>query len=395
MSRDQHPPESVVLVLQGTSPESHPGIVDGYERLRQQGQVSQLAVFPVFGPQGAERGKAFWEDVFEMARLQEASLVVFQYYHSPVLPDPRPAMKRLHNLPRRPLVVSTLGDAFMNGYFGRPSVPRSFLQAAESSDLVTLTSMGALADYVSGYTHAPMLLLANGACQVRFRSEPEPKAERDKEFDVAFVGSRNMSRNPLRPYHWFGKRRVALIEALSRRFGKRFAVFGNGWDKLPSSRGPVPFAEQATAVQAARVIVGGIPFSRARYYTSDRPFIQMTSGVPLVDVHVPGVEALLKDRSHWVLSGEERVLDTVAEVLSWPEEQRLDMGQRAASYVRERHMQAQRVATLVENVRRLRCWRDTGEQPQPHLPFFHDGADKSAEMLHATRNWPGVIRADK
>ena len=383
-------PESVVLVLQGSEPDAHPGIIDGYERLRRQGPVREISVFPIFGPQGVVRGEAFWDDVVRRANDQEATLVVFQYYHSRALPDPRRAIQRLHQLRSRPFVVSTLGDPFINGYLGRPSIPRSFLQAAEDSDLVTLTSMGAMAEKVREYTNAPIMLCPNGACQVRFGSAVGIVDDHDKAYDVAFVGSRNMSRNPLRPFHWFGKRRSRLVESLSKRFGKRFAVYGNGWDYLPSARGSVPFAQQANAVRSARVVVGGIPFSQERYYTSNRPFIQMTSGVPIVDVRVPGVDLILKDRVHWVLSDEARLMDTIEEVLTWTSEDRAAMGQTAADYVLNRHTQAHRVATLVENVQRLRTWRDENIHATPYLPFFHDDMAVEAETPGATRNWPGI-----
>ena len=234
------------------------------------------------------------------------------------------------------------------------------------------------------------MLVPNGACQVRFGSVGQMVDDHDKEFDVAFVGSRNMSRNPFRPYHWFGKRRTQLVERLSRRFGKRFAVYGNGWDHFPSARGSVPFAQQANAVRSARVVVGGIPFSQERYYTSNRPFIQMTSGVPIVDVCVPGVEMLLKDRVHWVLSAEKGLMDTIEEVLAWTPEERTAMGQTAADYVLDRHTQAHRVATLIENVRRLRTWRDEGTSVSPYLPFFHNDVAVDAEIPGATRNWPDI-----
>ena len=384
----QAPAESVVLVLQGSAPDTHPGIIDGYEQLRRQGVVSAISVFPVLGPQGVSLGETFWDNVIQQANEQAASLVVFQYYHSRALPDPRLAMQKLHKLPSRPFLVSTLGDAFMNGYFGGPSIPRSFLQAAEESDLVTLTSMGALADKVDQYTAAPIMLCPNGACQVRFGSAQERMDDSEKEFDVAFVGSRNMSRNPLRPYHWFGKRRTQLVERLSRQFGKRFAIYGKGWDYLPSARGSVPCAQQANAVRSARVVVGGIPFSQERYYTSNRPFIQMTSGVPIVDVRVPGVELLLQDRVHWVLSDEKGLMDAIEDVLSWTPEERTAMGQAAADYVLDRHTQAHRVASLFENVRRLRAWRDEGVAVFPYLPFFHDDVVVDSEISVVTRNWP-------
>lgn len=94
-------------------------------------------------------------------------------------------------------------------------------------------------------------------------------------------------------------------------------MFGGGWDHLPNARGFVPFADQLSAVRRARVVVGGVPFSRERYYASNRPFIQMLSGMPLVDVAVDGIRSLARDREHWVLVEERDVPAAVDEVLTW------------------------------------------------------------------------------
>lgn len=382
-------PESVILVLQGTSAADHPGDIDGYERLRGVGAVRDLAVFPVFGPAGVSRGNAFWHDVLEHAHDVGATLVVFHYYHSDQLPDPRTMIAKLRVLPSSPTIVTTLGDPFMNGYLGRPRVPRSFLAAASASDLVTLTSMGVLADYIARHTDAPLLLLPHSLCQVRFGKAIPAAGTEDVEFDVAFVGSRNRSRNPVKGYYWLGRRRERMVEQLTRRHGRRFAVFGHGWDHLESSQGPVPFHEQVSAIRRARIVVGGIPFSRARYYTSNRPFIQATSGVPIVDTKVPGVETLLGDGKHWLLADDTELVSRVEQVLEMPAAEREIIGTAAAQYVLERHTQAHRVAALVENARRLRRANLTGDPTPPHLPYFLDEVDPEAEGRFAVRNWPG------
>lgn len=380
-------PESVLIFLQGTNPEAHPGIIDGYERLKAGGEIAHFEVMPIFGASGLERGEAFWQEALDRAQGHGTTLVVFQYYHSRRLPDPRAAINKIKRLPSAPFVVSTLGDAFMNGYLGRPEVPPSFLQAAEVSDLVTLTSMGTLADHISHYTRAPILLSPNGACQVRFGLPPERKVGTEPDFDVVFIGSRNSSRNPLRPYHHFARRREELVRSLEKRFGKRFGLFGNGWEGRSSNQGPVPFAEQAKTAGRARVVVGGVPYSTARYYSSNRPFIQITSGTPMVDTAVPGVERLLKPDEHWVLSDHEALVGAVERTLELGDEERAEMGRRAAEYVLAHHTQAHRVATDVENVRRLRSMRRSGVQNNPHLPFFLADVDLSVEGPLATRNW--------
>lgn len=390
-ANDLHEPEaeSVLLLLQGTAPSDHPGIVDGYARLQRSGRVHHLDVMPVFGPNGVERGAEFWDEVVERALGNAVTMVVFQYYHSNRLPDPRPAIAFLKTLLSSPFIVSTLGDAFMNGYLGRPNVPRSFLQVAESSDLVTLTSMGVLADHVARHTRAPIMLSPLGACQVRFGALTPVTDADAPEFDVVFIGSRNTPRNPLRPYFHLGRHRQRLVAELTRRFGRRFAVFGHGWEGWSSNKGPIAFEDQARAARRGRVIVGGVPFSKARYYTSDRPFIQAVSGVPLADAAVPGVETLLRPGEHWILAHERRLVEVVERVLEMGDEERSTMGRAAAEYVLSNHTQAHRVAGLLENVRRLRHAHLTGQRTSPHLPFFLPSVDVESEQYFATRHWPG------
>src|SRR5690606_22837903 len=128
--------------------------------------------------------------------------------------------------------------------------------------------------YIAAYTSAPIILLPHGVCQVRFDEHSNEFDPPERDLDVVFIGSRNRARNPTKGYYWRGLRRQRLVERLTRHFGRRFGVFGNGWDYLSSSRGPVRFEQQLSTARRAKLVVGGIPFSSARYYCSDRPFIQ-------------------------------------------------------------------------------------------------------------------------
>lgn len=316
--------------------------------------------------------------------------MIFQYWHSPRLPDFRPVIRKLRGLPTSPFIVSMLGDQFMNGYLGRPNVPASSLWAAEYSVLVMLTPKGTMADHTLRFMRAPILLSPNAACQVRFGSASKRRQGRSPEFDVIFINSRNSGRNSLRPNTRLGRQREALVTALEKRFGNRFAVFGNGWDRHPSSHGPTPFDDQAYTARQARVVVGDIPFSNARYDTSNRPFIKMTSAVLFVDAFVDDVESLLRPGQHWLLSEQRKLLRTIERVSEMDEGQRNAIGVEAARYVALRHTQAHRVATLVENVRRLRESRSTGRRLNPSTPFFLDTVNLARELPLTVRNWPSA-----
>lgn len=379
---------SVLLLLQGERPEDHPGVIDGFDRLVASRKLAHVEVMPLFGPSGTRQGPAFWERVRQRALDHAATIVIFQHYHSLTLPDPGNAIERLKKLPSRPVIVTTCGDAVMNGYGGRPNPPPSFLASARASDLVALTSMGRLADSLQKWTTAPIVLLPNGICQVRFRPPQPSDLAAEREFDVAFIGSRNAARNPFRPYARAARQREALVRALARRFGRRFAVFGNGWGDLPAARGPIPFAEQHAAARRARVLVGGIPFSRARYYLSDRVFTQIGSGVPFVDTVVGGVDAILSPGEHWLLAPPDRLVRAVESLLDETDATLQARGSAAAHHIFGHHTQAHRMETLVENALRIRDHRESGTIRGPYMPFLLPEVDQAREVPLATRSWP-------
>lgn len=367
---------------------ARPGVVDGYNRLVASGVLRHVVALPAEGPSGVALGDAYWSGALKHVRDFDVSLLIFHYYHAPSFPDPRPFVARFRRLANAPFVVSTLGDAFMNGFLNRPNVPRSFLQAASQSDLVTLTSMGALADYVARRTPAPIVLMPNAACQVRFGATAANRAvEPSREFDVVFIGSRNAPRNPLRPYWHAARRRAQLVNQLGRRFGSRFAVFGRGWKGFVGVKGPIPFGSQVSAARRGRVVVGGVPFSRERYYTSNRPFMQMTAGVPFVDARVDGVDTLLTPDRDWFLADDAAIVDVVERLLERSDSELEQVGASGASRVLRTHMEHHRTAAIAENVARLRMRRTGGSRVQPHLPFFTPETDLEREHEHATRNW--------
>lgn len=75
----------------------------------------------------------------------------------------------------------------------------------------------------------------------------------------------------------------------------RFGLFGNGWD-LPCAQGPTPFNEQQNTFRRGRVLVGGNPYSFSDYYSSNRIFFEISSGIPTVELEVPRLDTFLKDK---------------------------------------------------------------------------------------------------
>jgi spore maturation protein CgeB len=73
-------------------------------------------------------------------------------------------------------------------------------------------------------------------------------------------------------------------------------------------------------IARAAVVVGGYPHSHEPYYLSDRPFISMRSGRPVVDLRVEGVDSLLQPGREWELAtGPKEVVGIVERLLDHPE----------------------------------------------------------------------------
>lgn len=366
----------------------HPGVDDALRRLVASGGLRQAHHHGVAEPT-TSGSEAEWVNFQATIERDRVELVVLHHYHGRRSPDPRGFIEAVRSMPHRPVVALTCGDAFFNGFF-RPSHPQVIRQACSHVDVVLTTSMGGNADAITGYGAPRVALWPHAADPGRFVSGRVRRSV-PPEFEVVFIGSRNQPRNPFRSYHWSARRRQHLIERLTRHFGARFAVFGKGWEGLPSARGPVEFDRQLEACRRSRVVVGGVPYSPARYYMSDRPFIQTLSGVPFVDLAVDGVGTVLRDGEHWHLANDEDgVLGRCEELLARPKGDREELGRLAATFVKDNHTHEARWRGLVQDLEELHRCRLTGEAPAPpNLEFLLPEVDRDREMPDATRGWVG------
>jgi hypothetical protein len=364
----------------------HPSIDDALNHLVSE-KLLRYAHHAVVGDSGRIQALDVWSHLTTLVREQNVDLVVLHHYHGQGLPDARPFIDLLRSMPHRPVVALSAGDAFY-GLF-QPTHPQKFRDICSGVDIVLNTSMGVAADAIVGYGARRVALWPLGACQVRFAKDVRPRRQKKSEFEVIFIGSNNRSRNPTSSYFWFSRKRERLLRQLVRKFGDGFAVFGSGWDHLPNSHGPVSFDAQVATCRRARVIVGGVPYSPVRYYASNRPFIQILSGVPFVDLNVEGVDRILRNEDHWYLTDTlDDVVDRCDDLLSRPEAEREEQGYRAARYVANHHTNLERWRGLVHTLTGLREGAsDESSLSPPDLSFFLPETDVDTELPLATRGW--------
>lgn len=345
----------------------HPGHYDGFERLVREGALQNHAAIPFRGVAEAQGWEVLWRRAEQTARATEADAVFLQFFHEP-MSDPAVGISRLRALPQRPTVFSSLGDPF-----GRwdHRVPPQFRRASALSDVTFLTGMGHVARQLERAGARNLVLMPNGCCQVRFSAAPAPWPPQP-DFDVAFVGSRIRSCNPAGHFFWTARRRRQLVEALSRRYGVRFGLFGHGWEGNPSWQGPILFDKQQEAYRRSAVIVGGMPHGDHDYYQSNRVFIAIASAVPLVDYWVNGVERILSPGLDWWLARSiPEMIAACDRLLALPPSDRHALGMRARQRILASHTQYDRCRQMLEIVRAIRAARLAGKRaPPPRLSFL-------------------------
>lgn len=172
-------------------------------------------------------------------------------------------------------------------------------------------------------------------------------------YDVVMIANNVRTRRPFASMPG-QKERVALVKQLSKTFGKRFALFGKGWDGLDCAQGPIDFFKQAEVYHNARVGIGCANFLDIDYYDSNRLYIAIATGTPYVSRYVPKIDKLLEDGEHcFFYKSNDEAIQTVKKIVDMDDSKRVAMGLRAAEYVRTNHSVDSRMEQLLSVVENL------------------------------------------
>jgi hypothetical protein len=361
----------------------HPGYYQGFERLVTEGALDAHCAIPVQGSALAIGWNGFWDEAASMATQMQADAIFLQFFHAS-MPDPTDAIRRLKSLPNKPVLFTSLGDPF-----GRWTnrIPRSFRVASALSDVSFLTGMGYLAEQLRRGGSNNLVLMPNGCCQVRFSDDLDAESS-TSVFDIVFVGSRVRSRNPFSHYYHVAQKRVEFVQAFTKRYGKRFGLYGNGWAGNLSWQGPIPYTRQQDAYRKSAIGLGGMPNAYHDYYTSDRVFIAIASGTPFVDYWVKGVDRILQPGQDWWLANNQTDMFTLCDkLLDMSSGDRVQMGANARRHILAHHTQYHRCKDMIEIVKCVREAHLSGRKaPRPDLGFLSNSLSSNPPSIVA---WEG------
>lgn len=377
----------LLVLFQGNTLNDHPGYHDGFQKLQDEFILDAYCTIPYYGFTKEHGWEELWVEAERIIRLNCINAVFLHFFHDQNIPDPTKGIKRILACPSNPTIFTSLGDPY--NILLNP-VPDSYKQSSILSDINFMTSMGRLANGLARQGTKNLIFMPHGVCQKRFSSSLD-KENYNPDFDVVFVGSRILSRYIIGSSSWYGFWRDKLVNLMTKRFGSRFALFGLNWAGNPSWRGPVPYDSQNETVRRSRVQIGGYPNSTNDYYTSDREFIALASGIPFVDYFVPGVECMFKDGKDWWLGknfGE--MLKHIENLLNISDNKRLEIGDRVRNEILAHHTQYHRCQQMIEIVSNYRDQKLAGNKADlPVLPYLRYKLSKDSGCCPAIINWQG------
>lgn len=373
----------VLFLSQGRKIDDHPGWDWSLQQLKQEGVIEDYLNVPWQGYGETQGWQKFYRHVLDLVKTDGYDIVYFHYFHRKDVPSPAECMEALKNLPNKPTILLSAGDPFSDNFLP-PRYPKNFRIACRYADIVFSTQMGRAADLMKSWGAKHVVYTPNSMCPVRFKSYAIDPATHHFDFDVVMVGSRNgvLGRNVFTRHTLRALERTKLVKALCNHFGKRFGLFGRGWDGLVSNQGPVPFAEQQKTFHRGRILVGGNPYSFADYYSSNRVFFELASGVPTVELKVNRLDKVLRDGDQvYFAEDEQGVIEKIEDLLQKDPAVLYAKAAKAAQEVSERHTQYQRMRFKIEMAARFREYGKIDAT----LPFFLPEVNLADEMRYAIR----------
>lgn len=380
----------LLVILQAEEPSDQIGFHDACVRLNNEGVISEYHWLCRNSFVKSRDWINKWDELIDRAKDSDPEIVILQYFHDPQICDVQYLFRGLRSVVPQATICVSSGDGYTPGRLtGRP-FPQTFITAACLSDITFLTMMGRTAKELVQRGVKNLVLCPNGYCQSRFAAEFN-MCDYSPEFDIGFIGSYHTGRNPFAVLNRANAKRRECVEKLSKRYGKRFAVFGNGWQNVlkASWHGPVAYRDQVTTMRKSRILVGGYPGCMEDYYTSDRAFIAASSAIPTIDFIVPRVDRLLRDGEDWYLvHGINKLIIACDRLLASNQDELMEKSIASSKRASMKHTQYSRVKFMIETARNYYLARKSGQKPPaPIYDFFLPEVKIDEELPFALMNW--------
>jgi hypothetical protein len=259
-----------------------------FERLRKEGLLSDLRIYSFLSKfRHSMAADAVKNEILAEAASFKPDIIFWQ--HVSEFPVDDAFLTALKKRSQCRLFVYQDLDAF-----GRIAkrISRPMAAMFRIADLTYMCGTGGLFDLARRHGARDVRYFPHTYDNIRFGHPWKPTLQRAVK--LTMIGGRIRRRIPVLPFPGARSRR-ALAVKLDRIFGKDFALYGPGWDGIPSARGPLQYTQQERALQSGWISINWDHFDRVPYYFSDRLPISLAAGVPHVTSYHPGYEFLFRD----------------------------------------------------------------------------------------------------
>lgn len=250
--------------------------------------------------------------------------------------------QRLKNLPSRPIIAQRTGDSYW-----KP--PRNMIEFGREIDVTLLTTSTLIPDFQEAGCK-DVRLLPERLDTIRFGKPWQRTSQSD--FDVVLIA------NNYRQF-WFRRYpgqtdRLKLVKAFSRTFGRRFGLFGGGWENEASWQGAVPYAQQQEVMRRANLILSVNNWNQAHYF-SDRLLNSLSSGVPVLQKHFEGADEFFTEDVHlWYFEDVDEAVPKARKLLQMDDAARQKVAKVGAAEAVAKHSCEVRAEQLLQILDELR-----------------------------------------
>jgi hypothetical protein len=373
----------ILFLSQGYKIDDHPGWNDALVKLKKENFITDFENIPYYNYTIKFGWESFYKMIYEKCKSMHFDIVYFHYFHVDEYKHIDFYLKRIKEIENPPIILTSVGDPF-SGNFMRPGYPKGFQELAKFADIVFSTQMGICGDKIKKWTNGSVILCPNSMCQVRFNANSIDINNHKFKYDVVFIGSKNSKSffNPISNHWWARKDREKLVKALASTFGRNLGLFGHGWD-YSCAQGPIPFNSQQEVFKTGKIVVGGNPYSKADYYSSNRLFFEVSSGIPTLELSVPRLNKILRDDEHVYFSDDiDLLIENAKKVLKMPPEELYSNAAQAANYISSKHTQYHRMKFKITTAKNT---RDNNFKLNVDFPFFLEETETNTEIKYAIR----------
>ncbi len=243
-------------------------------------------------------------------------------------------VQKIKHLPCAPLLAYHEGDVY--GKFRKRITP-SMKILAKYADVVFLVGLGENAQLFKDAGAKNIVYSPSCVDPQQFGKEwEEPQSA---QHNVVMIGN-NLTRNPLLeqiPMLRFpgAQQRELLAAQLAKKLGKRFTVYGSGWQKYPFAGGPIPFTDQEKILRRHILSVNWDHFPNTPGFFSNRLPISLISGVAHATNSHPGYDSFFNIGEDLVVyQSVSEAVDQVDWLLSQPQKYLMELGKRGEQFAR-------------------------------------------------------------